>query len=90
VVSDGKRTRIEVEWRDSQISRDGWMSEKTVLKARRNDRCRSVGYVLADDKHGIVLAGSLSDRSAACVISIPAGAIVRRRKLRSGSETREP
>ena len=83
------RKRLEVHWTDSQISRDGWESIKGILARRDTVRCQSVGYVLADDKDGVVLAGSLNAGNAVGVITIPASQIVKRRELQSENPDRE-
>lgn len=74
--------RMEVEWRDSQLFLGGWEPIHDVLGRRENVRCHSVGFVLADDKRGIVLAASVNGANATGVIAIPASQIVRRRRLK--------
>jgi hypothetical protein len=78
----GKTWRVEVEWTDSQVSLDGWVPVRSVLKRRKKVTCHSVGYVLVDDKAGIVLAGSVNGANATGVITIPASQIVKRWRLR--------
>jgi hypothetical protein len=79
-----KARRLEVEWLDSYIELSGWTPIKRMVKNRRHleTRCVSVGFVLADDKRGVMLAGSVDAGNAAGVIVIPAGQIVKRRRLR--------
>lgn len=78
--------RMEVEWVDSHVSDGGWHPCKWYVRNKKNRRpvMVSVGFVLADDKAGIVLANSVDPRyNAACgVIMIPAGAVLTRRRLR--------
>jgi hypothetical protein len=78
-----KLWRYEVEWVDSHHVLTGWAPVSAYLK-HRNPRMVSVGFILADDKKGIVLAGScdFGTGNALGVIAIPAGAILKRRRLR--------
>lgn len=75
---------MRVTWLDSTILHEGWRPVKDITdrRARRGaTRCVSVGFVLADDDEGISLAGSVHGNEAAGVVHIPAGAVVRRRRL---------
>jgi hypothetical protein len=74
--------RIEVEWQDSQVIGGSWEPITDLLARRKTVRCRSVGFVLADDKRGIVLASSINGANAAGVTIIPFRQIVKRRRLR--------
>ena len=74
--------RVEVEWEDCLLHTDGWQPVKSHLRARRRIRAYSVGFVLADDEKGIVLASSVQGKNAAGVVTIPARQIIRRRRLR--------
>lgn len=79
----GKKTwRLEVTWRDSMLDNDGWQSVKSHLRARWGDSIHSIGFILRDDKEGITLASSCHGRRAAGVVHIPAGMILKRRRLR--------
>lgn len=51
---------VEVTWDDCLLFTGGWEAHAVVMRQRRRISQRSIGYVLADDKHGIVLAASLS------------------------------
>ena len=74
---------IEVTWNDCLLFTGGWESHDAVMRQRRRIRQRSVGYVLADDKHGIVLAAALSQGGNVFGAHvIPAAQIVSRRKIR--------
>jgi hypothetical protein len=78
-----KLWRLEIVWLDSHGPDDtGWVSLERARKSHRKYRIHSVGYVLADDKLGVTLAGTVSEWSAMGVIHIPAGAVVKRRRLR--------
>jgi len=56
-----KRTPVtEVIWDDCLFFTGGWEPHASVMRQSRQIRQRSVGYVLADDKEGIVLAAALS------------------------------
>jgi hypothetical protein len=74
--------RMEVEWEDSSILREGWQEIGAVLERRDAVRCLSAGFVLADDKRGIVLASSVHGSEVAGVTMIPRRSIVKRRRLR--------
>ena len=74
--------RVEVEWQDSQVIGGSWEPITDLLARRKRVRCRSVGFVLADDKRGIVLASSGNGANAAGVTIIPLRQIVKRRRLR--------
>jgi hypothetical protein len=74
--------RVEVEWQDSQVIGGSWEPIIDLLARRKTVRCRSVGFVLADDKRGIVLASSVNGANAAGVTIIPFRQIVKRRRLR--------
>ena len=74
--------RLEVEWADSVTENGRWQAVSAVLENREITRCHSVGFVLADDKRGLVLASTVGRGEATGVVHIPAGAIIRRRRLR--------
>jgi hypothetical protein len=74
---------LEVVWTDSQLSTGGWESHRETMRDRGRIYQRSVGYILADDKRGVMLAGSLSQGSNVHgVVTIPASQIVKRRRIR--------
>jgi hypothetical protein len=74
---------LEVFWTDSQLSTGGWESHAATMRGRKQVNQRSVGYVLADDKRGVMLAGSLSQgHNVHGVVTIPAGQITKRRRVR--------
>jgi hypothetical protein len=80
-----KRHRVEVDWLDSTIPHDGWMKRKDVIApAYRLDQtlCLSVGLLIADDKHGVVLASSAHGSDIAGVTIIPRGQVRKVRRLR--------
>jgi len=68
--------RVEVEWLDSTILELGWYAIPDALAKRTVTIRTSVGFVLADDKKGIVLAGSIHGNQAAGIVVIPRRAIV--------------
>ena len=76
--------RMEVDWRDSYIELSSWTPIERMRRNRKRLRtnCTSVGFVLADDKRGVMLAGSVNGGNATGVIVIPAGQIVAKRSLR--------
>ena len=74
---------VEVIWSDCLLFTGGWEAHASVMRQRRAITQRSVGYILADDKKGIVLTESLSQGGNVYgTVVIPAAQIVRRRKLR--------
>jgi hypothetical protein len=85
-----KAGRLEVEWLDSYIELSSWTPIKRMVRNRRHmeSRCVSVGFVLADDKRGVMLAGSVHGANATSVIVIPAGQIVKRRRLQGARHGR--
>jgi hypothetical protein len=64
------------------LANGGWESVKDHLSDRWGDDIQSVGVVLRDDKQGITLASSVHGDKAAGVVHIPAGCILKRRRLR--------
>ena len=70
--------RVEVEWDDSTVTGGGrWqdVSEALSDEARTATRILSVGFVLADDDAGVVLAASVHGSEAAGVTHIPRGVV---------------
>ena len=77
-----RRRIVEITWDDCQFVIYGWMTREAAMTHRGRVRQRSAGYVLRDDRRGIVLASSLSaDGDVAQIVIIPAAQIVRRRRL---------
>jgi hypothetical protein len=74
--------RLEVEWSDSQVIGGSWEPIRALLKRRKSVHCHSVGFVLADDERGVVLAASVNGANATGVTIIPVSQIVKRRRLR--------
>jgi hypothetical protein len=77
-----RHRRMEIVWRDSMLDNGGWLTVKHHLRARWGDSIHSVGFVLRDDEQGISLASSVHGAKAAGVVHIPAGVILKRRRLR--------
>lgn len=73
---------LRVEWVDSQVIGGSWESVRDLLKRRKTVLCRSVGFVLADDEDGIVLAASINGRNAAGITIIPRQSITSIRRIR--------
>ena len=73
---------VEVTWVDSLLFTGGWESRDSVMHLRRHVCQRSVGYVLADDRRGIMLAGSLGQGGNVFgSLMIPRAQIVKKRRL---------
>lgn len=77
-----KHYRVEVGWEDSSMLTQSWHNISTALTRRDVVECTSVGFVLADDDKGLVLAGSIHGNEAAGVVIIPRGQITKVRRLR--------
>ncbi len=80
-----KAYRVEVDWLDSTIPHAGWMRHREVVDPSyrlRQVRCLSVGLLIADDRHGVVLASSAHGPDIAGVTIIPRGQVKKVRRLR--------
>ncbi len=77
-----KHWRLEVTWEDSYVKTGRWHDIETVLAERGKVLCHSVGFVLADDERGIVLASSVHGSEATGIVMIPAGCVVKRKELK--------
>jgi hypothetical protein len=74
---------VEVIWADCLLFTGGWEAHSDVMRQRKAIRQRSVGYVLADDKRGIMLTESLSQGGNVYgTVVIPAAQIISRRDLK--------
>ena len=74
--------RVEVEWQDSQVIGGSWEPIADLLARREKSvRCHSIGFVLVDDKRGIVLASSVNGANATGVTIIPRCQLMKRRRL---------
>lgn len=74
---------VEVIWADCLLFTGGWEAHSDVMRQRRKIKQRSVGYVLADDKAGVMLTESLSQGGNVYgTVVIPAAQIISRRTLR--------
>jgi hypothetical protein len=74
---------VEVIWADCLLFTGGWERHADVMGQRGRIKQRSVGYVLADDKRGIVLTESLSQGGNVYgTVVIPAAQIISRRTLK--------
>lgn len=74
---------VEVVWDDCLLFTGGWESHADVMRQVRRIRQRSIGYVLRDDKHGIVLTAALSQGGNVFGTHvIPRAQIVSRRTLK--------
>ena len=74
---------VEVTWDDCLLFTGGWESHDAVMRQRRRIRQRSIGYVLADDKAGIMLAAALSQGGNVFGAHvIPRAQIVRVKRIR--------
>jgi hypothetical protein len=74
--------RMEVLWEDSTVWQKGWEEIEDVLGKRNAVRCLSVGFVLADDDRGIVLAASVHGTQAVGITMVPQRSILKNKRLR--------
>jgi len=78
-----KLPMLEVVWEDSLLLTGGWEAHREAMKERKRIRQRSMGYVLADDKRGVMLTGSLSQGGNVFgTLVIPASQIISRRRIK--------
>jgi hypothetical protein len=78
-----KTWRVEVWWDDCTLLAPGWTPLARIAEVRRKAvKCRSVGFVVRDDKHGITLAQNVHANDVAGVVHIPRGQIrkIKRRR----------
>ena len=74
---------LEVLWEDSLLFTGGWEAHGDVMRQRKRIRQHSIGYVLADDKRGVVLTGALSQGGNVFgTVVIPASQIIKRKVIR--------
>lgn len=79
---------VLLEWHDSNFIESGWnwIDDQDDMPLAV---CRSVGWIVYEDKTVIRLAGSLNESpepaQMASLVTIPASAILRRRKLISSA-----
>jgi hypothetical protein len=76
------RARVEVEWRDS-ASRGGWDSVGNHRQRRQVGPCRSIGYLLTQDKDVVQLAQSMSSMTQDVndTVTIPRENVIRMKRL---------
>lgn len=73
---------VVVDWLDSS-SHDGWQTMDEAQAHHRNKmHCRSVGLLIADNRHGVTVAHSVHQENVAGTMHIPRGAILKMRRLR--------
>jgi hypothetical protein len=77
-----RHRRVEVTWRDSYHARAGWLTVDEALDQRDTCVVHSVGFVLADDRRGVLLAGSVHGENAGAVTFVPRAQVVKTRRLR--------
>jgi hypothetical protein len=74
---------VEVIWADCLLFTGGWERHDDTMRQVRDIEQRSVGYVLRDDKHGLVLTAALSQGGNVFGTQvIPAAQIISRRTLK--------
>lgn len=82
-TDNAKRAAIWwVEWSDSS-QHGSWQSASDAVADRtKKVRCYSVGILLANDEHGMVVASSAHGTEVSGVMTIPRAAILRAKRLR--------
>ena len=77
-----KEKVVIVDWLDSQSYR-GWQHQNEGFEPAR---CRSIGFVVREDKKSLTLTTSraLDNPDVMDPLTIPKGAITRRRKVKYG------
>lgn len=72
---------MEIEWLDS-ATKGGWNHHDNYQEEAQTSLCKSVGYVLKDNKDMIVLVQTQSvTQNVTDSIAVPKGCIVKVRKL---------
>jgi hypothetical protein len=74
--------KATVVWEDSRLLGSEWQSVKSALRQRKTTRAVSIGFVLADDEEGVVLAANRIAGDVAGVTIIPRRAIVDMREVK--------
>lgn len=78
------RQIVMVEWEDSSSTNRVW-NEEAYLSKQKNQRCTSVGFLVHEDKHCVVIAGHMGmseHPDFAGDMQIPKSAIRKRRKVK--------
>lgn len=77
---------VYLEWQDSSSERSEgvWKDREAVATAGEPCHCETIGFILAEDKKSITVAGHLTiaGRSVSGDMNIPKSAIVKRRVVR--------
>lgn len=69
---------IYFEWIDA-VASSGWES---VEKKHQCDRCKTVGFLIAEDKNEITVAAAISDKECNSRITVPKKWITKRKELK--------
>ena len=78
-----KNTLVKVNWVDT-ITQRGWQ-DRNSIEDELASRCTSVGYVVADNKKVITIAGTVgsNDSHTLDAITIPKGCITKIRRIKN-------
>lgn len=71
-----------IEWQDSTLGNRWITTREAVTERDEVTRCYSVGLLLANDKHGMLIASSAHGGEVTGVLTIPRGAILRAKRIR--------
>ena len=79
---------VLVEWLDSRRG-EGWTRIDDLCADLEATRCKSVGWIIAQDKNSLTLAGHLAENPEQCCgdMTIPAKAILSVSPLRTTAQT---
>jgi hypothetical protein len=78
---------IRIEWEDSSSTSGVWHGEE-YLKSTTNQKCTSIGFLVHEDEHCVIVAGHKGDDKRpdfAGDMRIPKSAIRKRKYLREAS-----
>jgi hypothetical protein len=75
-------TLVLIEWQDA-YTEDGWVGERRARRAppRNKHLTRSVGWLVAENEHSVVLAADTDGAVFNRRIVLPRGMVLRTRKL---------
>jgi len=76
---------IRVEWEDSSSTNRVW-NQKDFLVEQKNQRCTSIGFLVHEDEHCVVIAGHMGmgeHPDFAGDMRIPKSAIRKRKRVKS-------
>jgi hypothetical protein len=73
---------VIIDWDDSCALDGGIWHDKEAVEELKSHKCRSIGWVVKENKDCVVLVSSTSDHQFSGDICIPKSAIKKRKKLK--------